>query len=111
MKGFTTMLTRTSKFLALAGVLLVGCSAAPEGGDIADTEDEFSSPNSTLVDFDFDGSLVTDSSFGDGEGEINDQMLYTMGHLNTDRSVGRLDKLTITNVKKTDLADGKVSVT
>ena len=111
MKGFTTMITRTSKYLALAGVFLAGCSAAPEGGDIGDTEDEFSSPNSTLVDFDFDGSLVTDSSFGNGENEINDQMLYTMGHLNTDRSVGRLDKLTITNVKKTDLADGKVGVT
>ena len=105
------MLTRTSQYLFLAGVFLAGCSAAPQDGDTAVVEGEFSSPNSTLVDFDFDGALETDSVFGNGKTEIQDQMLYTIGHLNTDRSVGRLDKLTLTNVKTLAIAGGRTRVT
>ncbi len=104
------MLTRTSKYLVLVGALVTGCTAAT-GSDVGQVEGEFSSPNSTLVDFDFDGALEADSVFGNGKSEIQDQMLYTIGHLNTDRSVGRLDKLTLTNVKKTAIAGGKTRVT
>ncbi len=105
------MLTRTSKYLVLAGALLAGCSAAPQDGEVDQGEGEFSSPNSTLVDFDFDGALETDSVFGSGKSEIQDQMLYTIGHLNTDRSVGRLDRLTLSNVKTTAIAGGRTRVT
>ena len=104
------MLSRTSKFLVLAGVFIAGCSAASQD-DLAQGEGAFSSPNSTLVDFDFDGTLEADSVFGNGKTEIQDQMLYTMGHLNADRSVGRLDKLTLTNVQQTAIAGGKTRVT
>ena len=40
----------------------------------------------------FDGSLETTSSWNDKQ-TIQDQLLYTVGHLNHDKSVGRLDNL------------------
>lgn len=41
---------------------------------------------------------------------IQDQLLYTMGHLNHDNSVGRLDNLELTNIVKTPVAGGKTKV-
>ena len=52
------------------------------------------------LDFEFDGELTTDSSWGQNQ-KIQDQFLYTIGHLNHDRSVGRLDRLVLTNVVTT----------
>ena len=52
-------------------------------------------PGSTVfIDIEFDGSLLTDSSWN-AENQIEDQLLYTIGHLNADRSVGRLDRLAL----------------
>jgi hypothetical protein len=61
-----------------------------------------------ILDFEFDGTLMTNSSFG-AERRIEDQLLYTIGHLNGDNSVGRIDKLELSDVK-TETVDGKVRV-
>ncbi len=91
---------------ALAG--LAACSAPAEDDGVA--EGSFSSREATLVDFEFDGELVTDSTWN-VEQKIEDQFLYTIGHLNAQRSVGRLDKVEVTNVQKTTLARGEIKVT
>ena len=80
-------------FFALAA----GCSGSSEPTD--QSEHDFSSPQSTLVTFEFDGQLDTDTVFGNGKQEIQDQMLYTIGHLNADRGVGRLDNLALSNIQ------------
>jgi hypothetical protein len=91
----------------LATLALGGC-AADAPADSATGDDAFSSNQATLLDFEFDASLTTDSSWDDKQ-TIEDQLLYTIGHLNADHSVGRLDKLTLTNVQRTEDA-GKITI-
>lgn len=88
---------------------LVGCSAASvEDADSADQN--FSSREAVQLDFELDGELVTDGTWN-VKAKIQDQFLYTIGHLNGERSVGRLDKLALTNVQTTSQPDGSVKVT
>lgn len=62
-----------------------------------------------FVNFEFDGELITSSSWRP-ESQIEDQMLYTIGHLNGSNSVGRLDKLKLSNVVSERLGDGTYKV-
>ena len=95
--------------VAFSLLALAGCSAdAGSDSKIGGSEDDFSSNQATLLDFEFDASLQTDSSFDDKQ-TIQDQLLYTMGHLNADNSVGRLDNLELTNVKRTQ-SGGKLTI-
>lgn len=74
----------------------------PYDGEIVKDQDgkADTSAAALFVDFEFDGSLVTDSSWN-AENTIEDQLLYTIGQLNGRNSVGRLDKVQLTNVKTT----------
>jgi hypothetical protein len=91
---------------------LAGCSGAQDAGDEGNTNDKYSSNQATLLMFEFDGELVgSGGAFGDAKSLINDQMLYTIGHLNEDRSVGRLDKIELTDVKSTPDANGLSKIT
>lgn len=119
-------LTLVSKLALVCGVsaslLFPGCASdepakqpAPEGvtgeGDeYANDEQPFTSDQATLLDFEFDGELKIDSAW-DEEQAIQDQLLYTIGHLNENNAVGRLDKLVLTNVKRSEIkdADGQTS--
>jgi hypothetical protein len=93
--------------LALASTALGGC--ASEASDDATSDGAFSSNQATLLDFEFDAELVTDFSWNDKQ-TIQDQLLYTIGHLNGNKSVGRLDDLTLTNIKKEDAGGGKSKI-
>ena len=96
--------------VAFSLLALVGCSAdAGSDASTGESDHDFSSNQATLLDFEFDASLQTDSSFDDKQ-TIEDQLLYTIGHLNADNSVGRLDNLELTNIQKTQ-ADGKTKLT
>jgi hypothetical protein len=91
--------------VALLGISACGTEDAPSaGGDSA-----FSSNQATLLEFEFDGTLLSDVSWNDQQ-TIQDQLLYTIGHLNEDRSVGRLDALTLSNIQKTT-ENGKTKIT
>ncbi|HSO36976.1 MAG TPA: hypothetical protein VLT33_30840, partial [Labilithrix sp.] len=95
--------------VALSLLALAGCSAdAGSGSDPGTSEHDFSSNQATLLDFEFDAELSTDSSFDDKQ-TIQDQLLYTIGHLNADKSVGRLDNLVLSNIQRTE-ADGKITI-
>ncbi len=87
--------------LALPVVLtLFGCSPPPAdepaAGHLPDGKAD-SSNQATILDFEFDAELSGASFFG-AESAIRDQLLYTIGHLNGNRAVGRLDRLKLTNV-------------
>ena len=88
--------------VALFLVALVGCSADSAHDPIGTGEPEFSSNQATLLDFEFDAELLADFSFDDKQ-TIEGQLLYTIGHLNADNSVGRLDKVALSNIKKTQV--------
>ncbi len=67
-----------------------------------------SSAIASFVDFEFDGELVT-SSCWNAEAAIEAQMLYSVGQLNGNNSVGRLDKLDIQRID-TAVGDGQCTV-
>ncbi len=67
------------------------------------------SAEAVFLDFRFDGELYTTSTFNP-KSTIEDQMLYTIGHLNGDNSVGDLNKLTLSNIQ-TESVDGLTRIT
>lgn len=91
--------------------LAVGCAADPFEGETVKSEDGKADASSValFVDFEFSGSLLASSSYG-GKRLVEDQLLYTMGQLNGDRSVARLDKAEIWNLQNTQV-DGKTQIT
>ena len=113
----------TSLFAPTLLALAAGCAmetSEPGGGsgdqtipaeDLVKPEEgkADSSVQAVIVDFEWDGEAVVDSVWN-VESTVEDQLLYTIGHLNAEHSVGRLDKLELTNVKTTDV-DGKKKIT
>jgi hypothetical protein len=107
---------------AIVPVVLFACSdsaqstePAVSGDDI--TSDDYVKPEvgkddssvlATVLDFEYDGELVTDYAW-DATSIVNDQMLYTIGQLNGEKAVGRLDRLELTNVQKTQ-SEGKTKI-
>ena len=67
-----------------------------------------SSAEAVFLDFEFDGELLTNSAYNP-TGKVEDQLLYTIGHLNGDRSLGRLDKLEVTDIQ-TSSEEGKTLI-
>ncbi|HRH00105.1 MAG TPA: hypothetical protein PLR99_27855 [Polyangiaceae bacterium] len=103
---------RIRPLFALLPALLLACSAQTDGGedDLTKTgEDDFTSNQASLLDFEFDGEVTATSVFN-AQSLINDQMLYTIGQLNGSKAVGRLDRLVLTEVKKTAV-EGKTKIT
>ena len=97
-----------SSLALLAATVLGGCAASSSDSPVS-SDDAFSSNQATLLDFEFDGSLVTDESFNDKQ-TITAQLLYTIGSLNQDNSVGRLDNLVLSNVARDNTPDGKIAL-
>ncbi len=102
-RPFTRKILPAIASLSLASAALAGCAVSPEDVDpphavqIGDGKSD-SSLEATFLKLTFDAELVTSQSW-DAESQIRDQLLYTIGHLNGDNSVGRLDSLKLTNVK------------
>ncbi len=63
-----------------------------------------SSALAAFVDFEFDAEVLLTSTWNINSA-VEDQLLYTIGLLNGDNSVGRLDHLKLTNVEKTQEGD------
>ena len=99
------MLLRTPSLALLACLAFIGCAPEPAGESegVESSDQDFSSRESVQLDFELDGELTSDSSWNP-KPSIQDQFLYTIGHLNFDRSVGRLDRLVLTNIQTTGSA-------
>lgn len=125
-KKLSTIIRRTAGVFttySMALLFSMGCSSdadepADQGGSLTvgdgdltkvDDAKTDSSVESVVVDFKFKGELITNSRWNP-ESQIEDQLLYTMGHLNGDRSVGRLDRAELSNVQ-TVQEDGKTKIT
>src|SRR6185369_6491772 len=89
--------------------LLVACADPdPYAGEEVKSDDGKSDASALglFLDTTFDGKLVTDYSWNDTQ-TIQDQLLYTVGQLNGLTAVGRIDKAELSNIRKTDLGNGK----
>jgi hypothetical protein len=74
---------------------LAGMATKPDGADDGKYD---ASALAVFVDFEFDGRMISSSASGASD-QIQDQLLYTIGQLNGANSVGRLDTMTLSNVK------------
>lgn len=111
---------RAFGLVALTAPLLVGlvsCGASEGSGaplePPASTVDQaFASAHGVLLDFEFDGQLASDSaSPATLKSQISQQLMYTVGQLNGDSSVGRFERLELTNVIATPSATTGFDVT
>ncbi|HET6613647.1 MAG TPA: PPC domain-containing protein [Kofleriaceae bacterium] len=98
-----------------AGVSMIGCQMAPATQVVGDGDrtkvgigKADTSVEAVFVDFEFDAELVTSFAWNP-RSQIEDQLLFTIGHLNGEQSVGRLDRLEVTNITTTD-EDGKTRI-
>lgn len=88
---------------ALPLLLLVACADARDAGEqVAPAKQAFTSVQATPLDFELDGKLVTDTEDpGTVRTLIETQLLFTIGQLNADQSVGRLGLLQLSDVHAT----------
>jgi hypothetical protein len=97
--------------LGLLGAVSIGCIATAQDREDDEApvnngvEEKFASDVATLLQFEFDGELTTTQATN-RTGAIKAQMFFTVGHLNGEPGVSRLDKLVLTNVTTTALAGG-----
>lgn len=94
------MSVRPARVWTTALLLTLVACAAPASDDSAaegDAEEAYTSASARLLDFEFDAEVTTVD--GDPKQAIRDQMLFSIGQLNGKTGVGRLDKLSISNVR------------
>src|SRR6185436_625692 len=89
------LLVKPSVLFAIVPLVAAGCASATRDSGDRD-EAKFTSASATLDDLEFDGELTT--ADGDPQQAIKDQMLFTIGQLNGDVGVGRLDKISVSNI-------------
>ena len=99
---------RALPFVALAA--LASCTPGEEIDGVKPEGDKYdSSAVAVFVDLEFKGELLTDAAWNP-EQQVEDQLLYTIGQLNGVNSVGRLDTMTLTNVR-TKSEGGRTKIT
>ncbi len=105
---------RLAAVLAAAALAAPACATDdtdPLDGETVKDEDGGKSDSSAIavfLDFEFEGTVIADSSWDDAQ-TVQDQVLYTVGLLNGSNSVGRVDKLVVTDIRKTTV-NGKVKI-
>ncbi len=88
--------------LALTATSLLACAAPPADGEeeasgVVEYEAPFTSDVATLLDFEFDGEVLTNNA-ANPRGAVRDQLLYTVGLFNEHHSVARLERLVLTSL-------------
>ena len=95
-----------STLLALSLVSLTACvdEADLYDGETVKSDDDKSDSSAVavFVDAEWNGTLITDTSWND-QSTIQSQLFYTIGQLNGMNAVGRIDKAIVTNIVKTQV--------
>ncbi len=103
---------RLATLLAVSALAAPACVAEEDiyDGEAIKSEDgkADASALAVFVNMDFKGSLLTDFSF-DNAKTIQDQLLYTVGHLNENNSLARIDKMVLKSATKTTVG-GKTKI-
>ena len=90
------------KPLLALSLLAVACGGT---GQLDADDQNFTSDVATLLVMDLDSQLVT-STTANASGQIRAQLMYTVGHLNAEPGVSRLDKLNLSNVSTVGIGNG-----
>ncbi len=97
MATFTAPRARVCAFV-LNALVVAGCAADAQPTNDVD-EAEYTSASARLLDFSFEGEVTADGV--DPERAIREQLQFSVGQLNGDVGVGRLDKIALTDVRVT----------
>jgi hypothetical protein len=103
-----SLLTPLARFAPLA-LAAAACAVPTNAERSAGETSPFSSPNATLVQFDFDGEL-THTAAASTTNAIDTQLLFLVGNLNGVGGVPRLDKASLTHVTVTSIGGGLADV-
>ncbi len=99
------MSLRTMVPLALTfPFLLAACGGEPEE-EVKELEQPFTSDVATLMDFEFDGELAS-ASIANTRALIKAQLLFSVGSINAEPGVARLERATLTNITTASLGGG-----
>ena len=82
--------------VVLASLIASACGDENNKIDVGQAEEDLTSVIADFYDFEWDGMLI--ASGGSVEYNINQQIRYTVGQLNGDNSLGRLDEIVISDV-------------
>lgn len=100
--------------LLVSASALVACSAGGAGvsAPSESSEHAFTSAHAVLLDFELDGEVTSNtSSPATLKNQIAAQLQYTVGQLNEESSVGRFERLELTNIVATPDGAGGFTVT
>ncbi len=102
-----------SALSSLGAAGLVGCAASSGSEEdslssgVARADGKFdTSVEAVVLDFEFEGEFFINQSWGGYTRYVEDQLLYTIGHLNEQQSVGRLDRVQVTSLDAQPVAGG-----
>ncbi len=101
---------KKANLLSIVSMLLMVAACGGEQNEGNTQGYYFSSDKATLLDFEFDGEFVTTRSWAI-EGDIQNQLMYTIGQLNDNGGVGRLDAVKLTDIQSASEENGKRRVT
>ena len=98
--------------LLLAAACVACADGAPTGGErIAASTQAFTSSEALLVDFELDGKVFTRTNdSGTVRTRVEAQLLYAVGVLNGDRSVGRYERLELSSITTTPVGNDAYEV-
>ncbi len=91
--------------LLLTAPLLPACGTGEPDTEVGELEQPFTSDVATLLDFEFDGELST-TSIASPRTQIKAQLMYTVGHINAEPGVARLERVTLTSITTASLGGG-----
>jgi len=99
-------MSNLNRIVTVSALLFAACGGVEPGEvlEVGRVDQAFTSPKGTLANMTFDGEAVVDCA--DASQQVYTQMHFTVGHLNGDNSVGRIDSVEITGLKTTTRADG-----
>lgn len=109
-KPLATLLMSLGLIAAGCGEAEVVSFEAPTGAVGSKGSKSDSSADAVFLDFEWDGELIANSCFNPNS-TIESQVLWTVGQLNGNNSVGRTDRLEITNIETGSDSDGGCRVT
>jgi len=87
------------KMFPLVGMGFWGLMGCGDFQEEKQSEVQFVSPVATLLHFEFEGMFETSSRTGITD-QIEDQLMFTVGQLNGEGGVGRLDAVQLTNIRE-----------
>lgn len=93
-------------------LVVTACGASSRNEELGASKQRFASHDAVLLDFAFDGQLFADTDDASAQRRlIEAQLMFSVGQLNGERSVGRHERLELSEIVASQAASGRYRVT